>query len=660
MKSATSHKGFVSLIQLLLTGILVFVFYSFITSSSFSIQGAKSYISSLNPLTSAVLASGFSSTTIPASLAPFRGPWENRVDLNSDGVYEAYWTGGPCTIRLHSISSNAQLWSSTFSDCTSLPFAPIFHPSFMGNASKDMTIVVKTGTSASNPGGYSLRVADGSTGTIRDFSLAVGDGKQSVLRMNGVVPVDFKLTKYPGRSLFVRTSGMNDNQRGRLFYFPSSSNTSEELTKNTGVVNQSLFSNFAFPGVDIAREAEQVDSYTSIYNRFNFDLYSCPVPSVNEVPASSGCGVPDGDAPNKSIWNQGNGNFTGQVSVGDLDKDGVDDVVTQYLWHSVVYPGRPKGREDLLGAPQFDVYYNPQNDGGSCHSGRHYGILSIEKISGATYPATVDIGGLPVNSFADVYQNVSRNIAVIKTEKDTLLPTYKRSLLWNKPFGTSIVNCNTTSPYNNSIHHPRDGMLRNASGTLQYIAFNRFTQTSTPRSCSYTDTACLNTELSTMTGYWEWNVVRASDGAGVQSAGRNTYVWDMLPIKNSGDVWLIFSKSANVWNLGTQSIESTLPQYRSDLYIARFNISNLTFTNEQKLNVTGKPSIKLVNWQNLAQNISASSVGNIVLSFESGTSHPSFVIDTADGYSLASYVNNVWSVTAQYDKAGAKIPVVQK
>jgi hypothetical protein len=49
-------------------------------------------------------------------ILPFATPFENRVDLNGDGIYDSYWTlasaNSVCTISLFNIASQSKRWST--------------------------------------------------------------------------------------------------------------------------------------------------------------------------------------------------------------------------------------------------------------------------------------------------------------------------------------------------------------------------------------------------------------------------------------------------------------------------------------------------------------------------------------------------------------------
>src|SRR5262249_49722217 len=129
------------------------------------------------------------------------------------------------------------------------------------------------------------------------------------------------------------------------------------------------------------------------------------------------------------------------------------------------------------GGPGYDAYYNPQGGNTSCASGRHYGLTAMARIGGSPYLSQIDVAGTPVGNFGDAYQNVSRNIAVLETRKDATSATYVRSLLWNRPLGTSgLDECDDDKRFANAIHYPADGLLRAPNGEARYIQVNRWTQ----------------------------------------------------------------------------------------------------------------------------------------------------------------------------------------
>ena len=107
-------------------------------------------------------------------ISAFITPFENRVDLDGDGTYDSYWTtasaNSVCTLSLFDITSKRKLWSSDIKGCLSFPKPPIFYEtSFMGDAKKDFSIVVKpVGDS-----GYTLFAGDGATGELRKFSFSI-------------------------------------------------------------------------------------------------------------------------------------------------------------------------------------------------------------------------------------------------------------------------------------------------------------------------------------------------------------------------------------------------------------------------------------------------------------------------------------------------------
>lgn len=567
---------------------------------------------------------------------------ENRVDLTDDGVWDSYWvnsaSSGTCTISLYNLSDKSLRWSTDISNCTGMPFPPIFHKrSFMGDSTKDFTIVVQQPPTIPGDLGYNLFAGDGASGQFRNFSFRMGNAAiAAVLRLKGIATVDFKIASYPGVSLLVRTTGGGNDQKGHLFYFPSSDNGYKELTQDSSVINSSIFQNYPFPGVDIPN-----DLYTSIYNNFNFDLYACE--KISEVPQIN-CGIPDD--------NSGQGFFLDQLAVGDLDADGADDALMTYLWREVVYPGRPKGRADFLGAPQYDNYYNPQNDSSVCHSGRHYGLSALTNIDDDPYLETVDIAGNTVDAFNDPYQNVSRNVAVVDTFADLSLPTFRRRLLWNNPMNTTIPNCNMTMMYHNSLHYAGDGLIKDNGGKLKYINFNRWTQTSPSTICDHSDIPCHNQILSTQTGHWSWQVLDAKNGGGVQAID-NIYVWDLIPDPSSGNFWILYSNKADTWNLGYTTIGSPTQSLRDDLTIGLVDLQTLAISNLQGIGLQAKPFLKAIPWQLYSLSTASTWYANRLFTIQTDIAQtPDFVVRIAGGLALFTLQNNIWSLKAQYDTYG--------
>lgn len=589
---------------------------------------------------------------LPASddISPFITPFENRVDINGDGAYDSYWdmvsANSVCTLSLFDIASKRKLWSSAIKDCLSFPKPPIFYgTSFMGDAKKDFSIIVKPPSGS----GFTLFVGDGSTGELRDFSFNLGNAsRETIARINGTAVVDFKISKYPGAALFVRRTGGGSDQRGHLFYFPSGVRTFVDITEDAAVINKKLLKGYPFPGIDIAALEEGRSLYTAIYNDFNLGLAPCVPFKKTEAPG--GCGVPDGNSPSSATWNKGNGNFLDKVAVGDVDQDGADDLLLTYLWRSTVYPARPKGQSGSLGAPQYDNYYNPQNDSSGCHSGRHYGLSAIVKTDLSRFLSTVDIAGMPVGQFADPYQNVSRNIAVIKTDNHTTLKTLQRTLAWNMPMGTSIPGCASPNLFDNSLHYPSDGLIRDAGGKALYIHVNRWTQASPAKtSCTLNDVKCYTKELFSQSGYWSWEVKKVVDGRGVQAV-KNIYVWDDIAIPGSADVWILYSSKATIWSLS---------EYRDDLAIARLNASTLAITEHQTIPISARPYLKTQHWQSVNKSVSSNWPATRLFTLPRPNLPPAFVLNAPSGNVIYSYRDSKWvsSPALPATKSIAPIPV---
>ncbi len=569
-------------------------------------------------------------------ILPFATPFENRVDLNGDGIYDSYWTlasaNSVCTISLFNIASQSKRWSTDIKDCSGMPKPPVFYgTSFMGDASKDFSIVVKSADGT----GFTLLAGDGSTGELRDFSFNLGNAsRSSIARINGTAVVDFKIAKYPGAALFVRSTGGGSDQRGHLFYFPSASHSYVDITEDPEVIDKALFKGYPFPGVDIAALEGRRNLYTAIYDDFNSPHPCVPFKS-NEAPGQ--CGVPDGNSPESDSWNKGNGNFLDKVAVGDVDQDGADDLLLTYLWRSIVYPARPKGQARHLGAPQYDNYYNPQNDSAGCHSGRHYGLSALVKTELSRYLSTVDIAGAPVGQFSDPLQNVSRNIAVVKTDRLPTSATYQRTLVWNIPFGTSIPGCNASNLYNNAIHYPSDGLIRDAAGNAVYIHANRWTElTPVATTCTLNDLDCYAKERLSQSGYWTWEVMKVIDGGGVLAV-KNAYVWDVIPIPGSVDVWILYSANATRWDLG---------EYRDDLAIARLNVSTLAITNHQTIAILARPFMKTQHWQSISKSVASNWPATRLFALPRANLPSSFVLRVPSGNEVFSFDGLKWANSA--------------
>lgn len=583
---------------------------------------------------------------IAPDLSPFVATvFENRFDLNGDGTPDSYWEGSSnpvnktCTISMYDIISKVKKWDSTIPNCTGLLFLPIFHTkSFMGDATRDFTLVYAGLNYESDKKDFHLTAGDGATGQLRNFDLYMGNAESpATVRLKGIQVVDMKLPSYTGPSLFVRTS--SDGFKGHLFYFPPNSSSYTEISN-------SLWGSPPFPGVDMPGFG-----YTSSYNTFNSDLVKCShIPEATSD--SSQCGVPDNGS--------GQGLFLDQAAVSDIDNDGVDDILTSYFWKYVVYPGKPKGQTQYVGAAQFELYYNPQNDNSACHSGRHYGVNQLVSVANDPFPEQVDVGGSPVDNFNDIYQNVSRNIALIKTSYHGILPTYKRTLAWNIPMGTSIPSCGANNTngnsklYDNSIHYPGMGILKDSNNKALYIDYNRFTQTSTNTVCAHTDVSCHNQILSTMAGNWYWEIKSITNGTTVKSFP-NMYVWDIIP-NNSTSVWLVYSQNANTWHLGEKDLAGNT-KFRTDLTIALFDINTLSLSNKQVIAGNYFPYLKKQPAQNITTAFASIWMLNSLFTVPlTGYSLPGIVFKTPGGFELMVFNGNSWVSAAVYDSLGHAVP----
>ncbi|MBI3576604.1 hypothetical protein HY086_01020 [Candidatus Gottesmanbacteria bacterium] len=572
-------------------------------------------------------------------IKPFLNQNENRVDRNGDGIFDSYWSPQKsdqpetCAFSLYDITERSKIWTAILPSCGSL-FELVFHTkSFIGDGTRDFTVIGK-GTSGGDLD-FWLWVGDGATGQVRDFKYFMGNAvSPGIVRLNGIQVVDFQLPQYRQPFLLVRTTG--DGFYGHLFYFPPDGLVFEEVTGK-------FFNGTPFPGVDMPD-----NKYTEIYDSFNRDLVPCE--SIKE--GSSSCGVPDTGSGGK-----GSGYFLDQVAVGDLDVDGIDDVLMTFFWRSAAYPGRPKGTSQYIGAPQYDNYYNPQNDGSGCHSGRHYGLSTIVPVDGFPYPVTVNIGGTPVNNFLDVYQNVSRNIGVIGTMKHAILPTFERKLLWNVPMGTSIPNCGANNTagvsklYDGSLHIPSDGMMKNQSGKVLYVDINYWTQNENFPVCDHGDIACHNKVLSTQSGNWAWRVLDVKTGT-VKYEKSNMYVWDTIPDPEKGGVWIVYSNSADIWNLGFTTIDGKQPLLREDLAVGFFNTNTLSITNVQPFPGKTRVFLKYTRRQNIGRSVISGGWAFQLFRFPNPTGLPDFLLVIPDGYVRYAFHDGKWIENGRYSTSG--------
>lgn len=603
---------------------------------------------------------------------------EDRAAVHGS-TYDSYFgawgnTNGTCTIELYNLSSGALLWSTSIPNCTSVGQMAFHQRSFMGDASHDFTAVISANTTATNVLGYWLIAGDGATGKVRDWRFQMGNcGDVNICRTLGYDVVDFKLTKYPGPGLIVRNNGGGYDQHAHLFYFPSSSNGVTDVTADASVFNFSIgtvagYSDgshvFMFPGTDVPVPQGNVNlnTYTQLYNAFN---PSKPCTQVSEnakygLPFS-GCGTPDGNTVDDPYYNTGDGEFMGQLNVGDIDSDGVDDVLTTYFWRSVVYPGRPNGQAANLGAPQYDEYYNPQQDNSDCAEGRRYGLMSIANTGGA-YPYTVAIGGVPTGGFWYEYQNVSRYVSVISSAKGAAPTLLSRSLLWNRVLNTSKsadqqgnpYNCNIagngTLLYGNAVHYPGDAMFRDTSDVVRYVTINRWTQVSPTTWCDHNDAACHTNLLKTQQGYWTWEVMDAQTGKIVKSVP-NMYVWDYAQA-GGGYYWLVYSSNANVWDLGVDSTGVNPTEFRPDLTVATYDPQTKSISNVQPLSFSAAPLMRSSPWSNFGGVTASSYDANRLFWTPMGDGTTGFVVQTPNGYALMRLNGNVWIIGGNYDASG--------
>ncbi len=575
--------------------------------------------------------------TPPNSISATYNLFENRIDRNNDGVVDSYWiiwapAAHTCGVNLYNLSDSAVLWTTTITNCYAMPWALTFHwRSFMGDSAPDFTAAINGSGGAAD---YRLVAGDGATGVLRDFSFDLSS--PSIVRIHGVATINFNLPAYPGPALLVRGDGHSNDQRGHLFYFPTGSNSYVDLTATPSVVNSNLFSGYPFPGIDIPGNL-----YTSIYNNFNNDLYPCTV-----IIEWGNCSVAD-DANTGSF-------FLDKLAVGDIDGDGVDDADMTYLWKSVVYPGRPKGQSSFLGAPQYDTYYNPQNDNSGCHSGRHYGFTILGNVDSDPYLEQVDIAGLLVGSFGDPYQNVSRNIGVIDTYPHPSLPTFSRSLLWNLPENTSIPNCDAPFLYQHALHIPDTGVVKDGTGKIKLIQVNQWTQTGPSNTCTHADLPCHYSTLNSQTGSWSWLVLNASNGS-TAATFPNSYVWGTVPA-DANSFWIIYSSQANVWNLGTISSTDATPTLRSDLKIGLFNIQTFQLTNIDPITVTAKPYVKIVSGQSFDGKLSSHTEFSKLWTVPvTGSAYPGIVLSTASGFNLFANNGIGWVKAGEYNSGGGLV-----
>lgn len=421
---------------------------------------------------------------------------------------------------------------------------------------------------------------------------------------------------------------------------------------------------FPFPGIDVPAATPTIagksyDTYGTLYNAFNAGLRRCrPIAEFG----GRTCGISDGNAPSSPTYNLGNGYFMGQLNVADIDGDGVDDVLTTYFFRSVVYPGRPKGQIANLGAAQYDNYYNPQGDKSSCHDGRHYGLVALAKLANDRVLDTVNVAGNPVGDFTQPYQNVSRNVAVIKTVRDSRLPTFNRVLLWNRPLNTTITfnrstDCDILAHkflYGNAVHYPADAMLRDHDGLVRYIDINRWTQQSPATICDHNDLPCHYTVLASQRGYWSFEVMDVQTGVILKSIP-NMYVWDQFAAP-AGQYWFLYSANANRWDLFRTAPEAKTLTYRTDLTLGLYDPSTRILLNVQAIPFAATPWLRYTSWSShatsIASNYEAATQFTVAIS---GSKLPGIVVKTPTGYAMLQCDGSKWSNSTNYRASGATV-----
>lgn len=578
----------------------------------------------------------------PPSFIPVNRYAEDRVDRNGDGVYESYWElaikGGKCAIILKDLNTQNQIWTGSIDNCYGMDYGPIFHwRSFMGDPARDFTVVVKDST-----GNFLLRAGDGATGILRNFSYYLNTPSSGF----GNATVDFKIPGYPGPALIVRSlGGPKADFHGHLFYFPQETNGFEDLTDNPNVINKKLFEGNPFPGLDLPNS-----QFTSIYNNFNAPERCTVITETGNANNPPICSIIDNGT--------GQGIFHGSIAVADIDGDGVEDVDMTYFFKSGIYPGRPKGSIANLGAPQYDFYYNPQNDNSACHGGRHYGANILVNIDADPYLEQIDIGGIAVGNFRDLWQNVSRNVGVIDSKIGT--SGFYRSLLFNHPHYTAIppscsVPSNPQLAYQHALHIPGDGLIKSSDGKAKLIQINLWNEASqNNETCAHLDTECYKRVADTQIGYWAWALYNPVTGASV-SIFPNTYVWGLVPASPT-TLWAIYSSSANVWNLGTvpfrESPNDPVLIYRSDLKIGLFDTQTLSMTNVTSISIPAQPFIRPTRSQQLSGNLFLYNTGRIYTLPIPGSSYPGIVLRKSDGYVIYAHDGTGWVLSGNYNTGG--------
>ena len=177
--------------------------------------------------------------TIP-DLTPFVGSvQENRADLAGTGNYDSYWRTAAdagvhtCSLWLYNIANRRLRWTAKIPNCLQIEKVVFHTKSFMGDGTRDFTLVIKAQPGFPHDLGYALVAGDGATGLMRDWRFRLGNAQRpEILRTNAVSVVDFKLPKYPGPALIARNNGGGFDQHAHLFYFPKDSNSGIDLTED--------------------------------------------------------------------------------------------------------------------------------------------------------------------------------------------------------------------------------------------------------------------------------------------------------------------------------------------------------------------------------------------------------------------------------------------
>jgi hypothetical protein len=413
-----------------------------------------------------------------------------------------------------------------------------------------------------------------------------------------------------------------------LFAFPDGSSGAEEIVP----AGEAPFIGVNAPG----------DAYTDAYDAAHPDA---PCAWIDDV-WHYRCGVPDEAG--------GGGYFLDKIAVADVDADGVDDALLTFLWRSVVYPGA------ALGVPSYDTWYNPQDDGGYCHSGRHYGLSVLAQADADAPLETLDLAGLPVGAFSDIYQNVSRNVAVIDAAEGA--GGVGRSLLWNEPHHTMIPYCGQPDLYEADVHVPGDGRIVDAGGITTHLLFDEWDQRTSPGPCADYDYACYQAQLLGQGGAWRIRAVDALTGATALSV-EDAYAWDVLA--DGEDRWVVFSAAADTFNVGSESYDpptggdrrppfDQVVQLRPDLSIGRLDLDAGGLTDVVTLPVDAAPLLLYREWQSTSGAHSSNSPAVALLAVpDPRGGPPAFAVRTASGIALVAREDGAWQIVAEYSPAGA-------